>query len=104
MGLDEAMAEHRDFERSLDTGPTERPAHGSRADKLKKLAAQILLEAIQIDHDMGIYMLEMYQKEWLAIVEKNDDKEFKNLEQYYAYRKCNFGMRNVFRLSPLNVA
>jgi ophiobolin F synthase len=95
MSLENAMAEHRDFERSLDVEPMEQPAHGSRADKLKKLAAQILLEAVHIDHDMGIYMLEMYQKEWLAIVEKNDDKEFKNLEEYFAYRKCNFGMRNV---------
>ena len=40
-----------------------------------------------------MHMLEMYQKEWLAIVEKNDDKEFDDLEAYYAYRKCNFGMR-----------
>jgi ophiobolin F synthase len=95
MKLEDAMDEHRNFERSLDIDSTERPAHGSRADKLKKLAAQILLEAVQIDHDMGIYMLEMYQKEWLAIVEKNDEKEFKNLEEYYAYRKCKFGMRNI---------
>ncbi|PSN71887.1 geranylgeranyl pyrophosphate synthase [Corynespora cassiicola Philippines] len=93
MGIEDAIAEHRDFERSLDIEPTEEPAQGSRADKLKKLAAQILLEAVRIDRDMGIHMLEMYQKEWLAIVEKNDDKEFGDLEEYYTYRKCNFGMR-----------
>ncbi|RAQ98645.1 geranylgeranyl pyrophosphate synthase [Stemphylium lycopersici] len=93
MDLEEAIAEHRDFERSLDIETKESPEQGSRADKLKRLAAQILLEAVHIDRDMGIHMLEMYQKEWLAIVEKNDDEEFENLEEYYAYRKCNFGMR-----------
>ncbi|KAF1942791.1 geranylgeranyl pyrophosphate synthase [Clathrospora elynae] len=93
IGLEDAIAEHRDFERSLDVETTEQPAQGSRADKLKKLAAQILLEAVRIDHDMGIHMLEMYQREWLAIVEKDNDKEFKDLEEYFTYRKCNFGMR-----------
>lgn len=99
MDLEEAIAEHRDFERSLDIETKESPEQGSRADKLKRLAAQILLEAVHIDRDMGIHMLEMYQKEWLAIVEKNDDEEFENLEEYYAYRKCNFGMRYASTLS-----
>jgi hypothetical protein len=93
MGLEDAIAEHHDFERSLDVEATEEVTQGSRADKLKRLGAEILLEAVRIDREMGMHMLEMYQKEWLAIVEKNDDKEFDDLHAYYAYRKCNFGMR-----------
>jgi ophiobolin F synthase len=93
MGLEDAIAEHHDFERSLDVEATEEVAQGSRADKLKRLGAEILLEAVRIDREMGMHMLEMYQKEWLAIVEKNDNKEFDDLQAYYAYRKCNFGMR-----------
>ncbi len=93
MDLKDAIAEHQDLERSLDVETTKEPTHGSRAEKLKKLVSQILLEAIRIDRDMGIHMLEMYQKEWLAIAEKKDDKDFKDLEEYYDYRKCNFGMK-----------
>ena len=93
MGIDKAMAEHKDFEASFDTGNNHKPAAGSRAAKLKKLASQLLLEAINLDRELGMYMLEMYQKEWVAVVEKRDVSEFNSLDEYYSYRMDNFGMR-----------
>ncbi|KAI9844618.1 MAG: hypothetical protein M1837_005470 [Sclerophora amabilis] len=104
MGIEEAMAEHHDFEKSLDLNDDQKPKEGSRAMKLKKLAAQVLLEVIGIDRELGMNMLEMYQKEWLAIVEKPTAKDFETLEEYYEYRKCNFGMRAFWPMVEFGMA
>jgi hypothetical protein len=93
MNIDEAMAEHHDFEASLDVKGNQKPRQGSRVMKLKKLTSQLLLEAISVDRELGMYMLDKYQKEWVSVVEKPNVAEFKSLDDYYEYRKCNFGMR-----------
>ncbi|KAI9774496.1 MAG: hypothetical protein M1839_001684 [Geoglossum umbratile] len=91
MGIDEAMAEHDDFGASLDIHNKQKP-RGSRSTKLKRLAAQLLLDCISIDRELGIYMLEKYQKDWVAVMEKPDMGDFKSLEEYYEFRRVNIGM------------
>lgn len=91
MGIDEAMAEHDDFGESLDIHDKQKPK-GSRSAKLKRLAAQLLLDCISIDRELGIYMLEKYQKDWVAVMEKPDMGDFKSLEEYYEFRRANIGM------------
>ena len=63
MATEDALAEHYDFEVCLDLDNVRKPKEGLKVTKLKKLIAQILLEAVRIDRKMGMYMLEMYQKE-----------------------------------------
>jgi ophiobolin F synthase len=91
MGIDEAMAEHDDFGASVDIHNKQKPK-GPRSVKLKRLAAQFLLDCINIDRELGIYMLEVYQKDWVAVMEEPNMGGFKSLEEYYKFRKLNIGM------------
>jgi len=91
MGIDEAMAEHNDFGASVDIHNKQKPK-GSRSAKLKRLAAQFLLDCVSIDRELGIYMLEVYQKDWVEVMEEPNMGDFKSLEEYYKFRKLNIGM------------
>lgn len=95
MDLEGAIEEHRHLEKSLnavnESAVEKNPT--SRGTKMKKLASQVLLDAIRIDKELGIHMLEMYQKGWLAVAERTENKDFESLEDYFAFRMNNFGMR-----------
>lgn len=61
--MDQARTEHREFGSLFDPNEQLPLRRGTRAPKLKKLVSQILLEAIRIDRDMGMYMFDMYNKD-----------------------------------------
>jgi hypothetical protein len=58
---------------------------------MKRIGAQLLLEAINVDRECGLRMLELYRKEWVAVVEKPRSNDFASLAEYYEYRENNFG-------------
>ncbi|KAL4902036.1 hypothetical protein BDW74DRAFT_187032 [Aspergillus multicolor] len=95
MEMTTAIEEHRDFGRLFDPCKPAQLHPGTRARGLKKLVSQILLEAIEIDRDLGMYMFDMYNKGWLAVAGKEAVTQFTSLEQYQAYRRDDFGIRYV---------
>ncbi|KAH8803528.1 geranylgeranyl pyrophosphate synthase [Xylogone sp. PMI_703] len=103
MHIHDATNEHRDFEASLDIHSTKSPQKGSRAARLKRLTAQMLVDVIHIDREMGMEMLEMYQKEWLAVVEKPDVPGFNSLDNYYKYCSGNFGLRAYWPIVEFSI-
>lgn len=98
--MDQARTEHREFGSLFDPNEQLPLRRGTRAPKLKKLVSQILLEAIRIDRDMGMYMFDMYNKGWLSVAGgEGKVPQFKSLEEYQAYRRDDFGIR----YTPTNV-
>lgn len=73
-----------DDKRSLDSN--------SRAMKTKKLVSQCILECVHLDHELGLKMLAAFRDVWLAISEKNSDKEAQTIAEYLQYRSDNGGM------------
>ncbi|KAL4876396.1 putative geranylgeranyl diphosphate synthase [Aspergillus karnatakaensis] len=99
MELDTAIEEHRDFGKLFDPKRPARLHPGTRAHGLKKLVSQILLEAIEINRDQGMYMFDMYNKGWLAVAGKERVTQFTSLEQYQAYRRDDFGLRAFWAMT-----
>lgn len=97
--MDQARAEHRDLGALFDPhGQQLSSSRSTRAPKLKKLVSQILLEAIRIDRDLGMYMFDMYNKGWLSAAGGKEGKapQFNSLEEYQAYRRDDFGIRYTY--------
>jgi hypothetical protein len=93
MGIKEALNEHENFAACFELCGGQKPAAGTRAAKLKELVAQVLVQAISVDHKQGMNMLEKYQKEWAGIMENADHPEFNSLSEYLTIRTTKFGMR-----------
>lgn len=92
--MDQARTEHREFGALFDPHEQLPSRRGTRAAKLKKLVSQILLEAIRIDRDLGMYMFDMYNKGWLSVAGgEGKVPQFNSLEEYQAYRRDDFGIR-----------
>ncbi|KAK1149438.1 hypothetical protein N8T08_006661 [Aspergillus melleus] len=87
-----ATDEHRDFGLLFDPHKTAQLRPGTRAPRLKKLVSRILLEAVEVDREMGMYMFDMYNKGWLAVAGKEAVTQFTSLDAYQAYRKDDFGL------------
>ncbi|GLA65892.1 hypothetical protein AtubIFM54640_008092 [Aspergillus tubingensis] len=107
MDMDQARAEHRDFGALFDpNGQPLSSCRSTRAPKLKKLVSQILLEAMRIDRDLGMYMFDMYNKGWLSAAGGKEGKapEFKSLEEYQAYRRDDFGIRAFWPMVEFGMA
>jgi hypothetical protein len=90
---EEAFSQCKDSEESLDFTSGTKEMKERRALGMKLVAAHLLLDAIAVDRELGLKMLDMYRKEWVAVVEKPRDSDFTSLEEYYQYRMDNFGMR-----------
>ncbi|KAJ0413219.1 isoprenoid synthase domain-containing protein [Aspergillus carlsbadensis] len=99
MEMTTAIEEHRDFGRLFDPCKPAQLHPGTRARGLKKLVSQILLEAIDINRDLGMYMFDMYNKGWLAVAGKETVTQFTSLEQYQAYRRDDFGIRAFWAMT-----
>ena len=95
MDMDAARMEHRELGLLFDPNRQHQPTSGTRAPKIKKLVSQMLLEAIRIDREMGIYMFDMYNKGWLAVAGEAKVWQFDSVEEYQAYRKNDFGTMYV---------
>jgi hypothetical protein len=95
MEMTQAIEEHRDFGKLFDPKKPAQLHPGTRAHGLKKLVSQILLEAIEVNREQGMYMFDMYNKGWLAVAGKEKVTQFTSLEQYQAYRRDDFGLRYV---------
>jgi hypothetical protein len=95
MEFDEAVLEHEEFEAPAGHFNTHDQAAETRAAKLKKLVSQVFLQAIELDHEQGMLMLESYQKEWAAIIEKSVVPKSNSLGDYLAFRTTKFRMRYI---------
>lgn len=60
--------------------------------KTKKLVSQCILECVNLDHELGLKMLAAFRDVWLAISEKNSDKQAQTIAEYLQYRSENGGM------------
>ncbi|RDH38420.1 isoprenoid synthase domain-containing protein [Aspergillus welwitschiae] len=107
LDMDQARAEHRDLGALFDPhGQQPSSSRSTRAPKLKKLVSQILLEAIRIDRDLGMYMFDMYNKGWLSAAGGKEGKapQFNSLEEYQAYRRDDFGIRAFWPMVEFGMA
>ncbi|KAI0521300.1 geranylgeranyl pyrophosphate synthase [Xylaria bambusicola] len=92
LSIDEAQAEHDQLQAALNPNDERSLTPGSRALKTKKLVSQCILECVKLDHELGLNMLAAFRDVWLAISEKNSDKEAQTMEEYLEYRSDNGGM------------
>ncbi|KAK1984577.1 geranylgeranyl pyrophosphate synthase [Colletotrichum cereale] len=90
--IEEAEAEHGELHAALNPDDKRCLAPESKAMKTKKLVSQCILECINLDHELGLNMLAAFRDVWLAISEKNSDKEAQSIEEYMQYRSDNGGM------------
>ncbi|GKT67041.1 geranylgeranyl pyrophosphate synthetase [Colletotrichum tofieldiae] len=90
--IEEAQAEHDELHAALDPDDKRSLAPDSKAMKTKKLVSQCILECINLDRGLGLNMLAAFRDVWLAISEKNSDKEAQTIEEYLEYRSDNGGM------------
>lgn len=97
MKYDEAVVLHDDLGAALDIHDDRQLASGSKSEKLKKLVAEFLLDALSLDREKGILMVDSYRTKWLAIMEHPNTEEFFELDKYLAFRRENGGMESVFR-------
>ncbi|KAJ5807346.1 geranylgeranyl pyrophosphate synthase [Penicillium robsamsonii] len=103
MDMDSARIEHRELGLLFDPNKQYQPTSGTRAPKIKKLVSKILLEAIDIDHDMGMYMFDMYNKGWLAVAGNAKTWQFDSIEDYQAYRRNDFGATAFWAMTEFAV-
>lgn len=92
MKLEDAVGEHNDFGAALDINDARVLKQGSKSDKLKKLVAGFLVDAMNIDQVKGAIMVDAYRSKWLAIMDKTHPEEFVSLDAYLAFRRDNGGM------------
>lgn len=92
MQVDDAIIEHDDLGAALDINDQRVLQKGSKSEKLKKLVAKFLLDAMSIDRAKGILMVDSYRTKWLAIMEHRNTEEFVSLDAYLAFRRNNGGM------------
>ncbi|KAK2025341.1 geranylgeranyl pyrophosphate synthase [Colletotrichum zoysiae] len=90
--IEEAQAEHDELHAALNPNDNRCLAPGSKAMKTKKLVSQCILECIKLDRELGLNMLAAFRDVWLAISEKNSDKEAQTIDEYLQYRSDNGGM------------
>ena len=91
MNFEEAVREHDDLEAALDIHDYRVLSKDSKAGRLKKLVAQTLLDAMNIDREKGTIMVDSYRQKWFAVCEHRDTEELTNLDEYFAFRRGNVG-------------
>ncbi len=92
LSIEEAQAEHDELHAALDPNDKRCLTPDSKAIRTKKLVSQCILECVNLDHELGLNMLAAFRDVWLAISEKNSDKEAQTLREYLQYRSDNGGM------------
>ena len=92
LSIEDAQAEHNELHAALDPDDISSATVGSRGMKTKKLVSQCVLECISLDRELGLKMLAAFRDVWLAISERDSDKEAQNMEEYLTYRSDNGGM------------
>ena len=91
MSVEAATAEHNDLVAALDFSDNRTLNKQSRSANTKKLASNVLLECMKIDHNQSIVMLEAYTKDWLAVMEHPNTDEIQTLQEYFIHRSKNVG-------------
>jgi transcriptional/translational regulatory protein YebC/TACO1 len=89
---EQALIETNNFSRALDIKDDREAIAGSKYEKLKKLVVQILFEAMSINREQAITMVDMYRKKWLTIMEHPNTSEFTDFDTYLYFRQGNGGM------------
>lgn len=92
LSIEDAKAENGNLYDALDPENVSSGAPDSRAMKTKKLVSQCMLECINHDRELGLKMLAAFRDVWLAISERNSNKEAHTMEEYLKYRSDNGGM------------
>jgi hypothetical protein len=92
LSVEDAQAENGDLYAALDPDDISSVTPDSRAMKTKKLVSQCILECISLDRELGLKMLAAFRDVWLAISERNSNKEAQTMEEYLKYRSDNGGM------------
>lgn len=92
MKFEDAVREHDDLGAALDVNDQRILQKGSKSDKLKRLVAQVLLDAISIDKEKGTLMVDSYRTKWLAVMEHRNTEEFDDLKKYLKFRRDNGGL------------
>ncbi|KAL0256811.1 hypothetical protein SLS55_007620 [Diplodia seriata] len=92
LSIAEAQAEHDDLYAALDPDDRRSLAMDSKAMKTKRLVSQCMLECVGLDRELGLNMLAAFRDLWLAIGEKDSDKEPQTMEEYLRMRSDNGGM------------
>ena len=95
MSLDGARAEHADLDAALNVNELQSEAKSSKSLKTKKLAAQVLLQCIKIDHMQSIDMFDKLRSAWLAIAEHSEPDKIQTLDDYFYYRGRTGGIELV---------
>jgi ophiobolin F synthase len=92
LSIEDAQAGNDDLYAALDPDHVDSATPDSRAMRIKKLVSQCMLECISLDRELGLKMLAAFRDVWLAISERNSDKEAQTMEEYLKYRSDNGGM------------
>ena len=92
LSIDDAQAENDNLYAALNPDDKESRTTNLRATKMKKLVSQCILECISLDRELGLKMLAAFRDVWLAISERNSDKEAQTMDEYLRYRSDNGGM------------
>ena len=92
LSIEDAQVEHCNLYAALNPDDVSSTTPDSRAMKTKKLVSQCILECVSLDRELGLKMLAAFRDVWLAISERNSDKEAETMEEYLKYRSENGGM------------
>jgi ophiobolin F synthase len=92
LSIEDAQTENDNLYAALNPDDKENKTTDLRATKMKKLVSQCILECISLDRELGLKMLAAFRDVWLAISERNSDKEAQTMEEYLKYRSDNGGM------------
>jgi ophiobolin F synthase len=92
LSIEDAQTENDNLYAALNPDDKGNKTTDLRATKMKKLVSQCILECISLDRELGLKMLAAFRDVWLAISERNSDKEAQTMEEYLKYRSDNGGM------------
>jgi hypothetical protein len=94
-GSNEAAAVSKHFEDSFQSNVPTSQNNGKRNLGLNIIVAQVFLDAVAVDRERGLDMMECMGTGWLTPAKDaiaSRDSNFSSIEEYYVYRKDDFGL------------
>ncbi|KAK5994813.1 Bifunctional sesterterpene synthase astC [Cladobotryum mycophilum] len=103
MGGKGAALANANLETAMNIANPQASTSGSMAHKLQKIVAQALLDAIVIDRQKALNMIDALRNNWLANMNDRDPEEFESLDSYLAFRRVNFATSPVSAMAAFAI-
>ncbi|MCJ1464556.1 hypothetical protein MMC07_003169 [Pseudocyphellaria aurata] len=91
MSCQGAIDEHDALAVAMDPHETQQDITNARGAQLKKLLSQSIQECIEIDHEIGVDIVESYRKTWLRGMDGPNTNSFQTLDDFAKFRALNGG-------------